>query len=92
MINFRFVDTPDEAPLLAAAEEQISFPLLPAPSVEEAREIAAEYSAKALEAEAQGARPAELLGVLYHVKWARGSSRISSPGHRAPRPTVRSMP
>ena len=71
MINFRFVDTPDEAPLLAAAEEQISFPLLPAPSVEEAREIAAEYSAKALEAEAQGARPAELLGVLYHAKWAR---------------------
>jgi neutral ceramidase len=72
MINFRFEDAPGEAPTLSAAEERLTFPLLPVPSLPEARELAAEYAAAAREAEARGAGPAERLGIAYHAKWARG--------------------
>ena len=71
MINFRFEDAPDDAPALAAAEERLTFPLLPVPSLPEARVLAADYAAAAQEAEARGAGPAEHLGLVYHAKWAK---------------------
>ena len=71
MINFRFEDAPDEAPALAAAEQRLTFPLLPVPSLPEARVLAADYAAAARAAEERGAGPAEHLGIVYHAKWAR---------------------
>jgi hypothetical protein len=71
MINFRFEDAPDDAPALAAAEQRVTFPLLPVPSLAEARVLAANYAAAARDAEARGAGPAEHLGIVYHAKWAR---------------------
>ncbi len=71
MINFRFEEWDDEPPTLAAAEARVAFPLLPAPSLEEVREIEARYAAAALEAERRGAGAAERFGLLYHAKWAR---------------------
>jgi neutral ceramidase len=71
MINFRFENASAEAPSLAAAEERLAFPLLPAPSIDEVRAIHARHTAAASEAAARGAGPAERLGLLYHAKWAR---------------------
>lgn len=70
MINFRFEEVSDEPPVLAAAERQISFPLLPTPTLDEARGMAARYEEAAQAAEARGAGAAERLGLRYHAKWA----------------------
>jgi hypothetical protein len=72
MINFRFEDAHDRPPSLACVEETVSFPLLPSPALDEARQIEAEYVAAARRADARDAGAAERFGLLYHAKWARG--------------------
>jgi len=70
MLNFRFEDVEDAPPVLASAEERVTFPLLPIPSLDEAREIADHYHQAAQRAQERNAGPAEYLGLLYHAKWA----------------------
>ena len=62
MINFRFEDAPDEAPTLSAAEERLTFPLLPVPSLAEARVLAAEYAAAARASRGARRRPGRAPG------------------------------
>jgi hypothetical protein len=71
MLLFRFEDLPDEEVPLRAAEERISFPLLPLPSEAELQAVLDEYETAAQEARQRHAGAAELCGLLYHAKWAR---------------------
>jgi hypothetical protein len=56
---------------LAAVEERVTFPLGPAPGLDEAVALAEAYEAERAEAAARGAGAAELHGIGYHAKWAR---------------------
>src|ERR1700694_5468239 len=71
MILFRFEEQADADVPLRAAEERVSFPLLPLPTEPELRAVLDEYGAAAAAARQRGAGAAELCGLLYHEKWAR---------------------
>lgn len=71
MILFRFEELPDEEATLQAAEERISFPLLPLPTERELQAVLDEYESAAQDARQRDAGAAELCGLLYHAKWAR---------------------
>jgi neutral ceramidase len=72
VVLFRLVPEVGEPPALAAAEQEVDFPLLPLPS---AGEIAAEYERserELAEAEAAGKSESELRILRYHgFNWAR---------------------
>jgi hypothetical protein len=88
MILFRFEEQADPDVPLRAAEERVSFPLLPLPTEPELRAVLDEYGAAAAAAQQRGAGAAELCGLLYHEKWARttledvraGRTRASADG------------
>jgi hypothetical protein len=71
MILFRFEEQADADVPVRAAEERISFPLLPLPTKEELGAELEEYGTAAEDARERGAGAAELCGLLYHEKWAR---------------------
>jgi hypothetical protein len=70
MILFRFEELADEETPLGAAEQRISFPLLPAPTERELQAVLDEYDGAVREARQRDAGAAELCGLLYHEKWA----------------------
>src|ERR1700694_799506 len=88
MILFRFEEQADADVPLRAAEERVSFPLLPLPTEPELRAVLDEYGAAAAAARQRGAGAAQLCGLLYHEKWARttledvraGRTRASADG------------
>jgi neutral ceramidase len=71
MLLFRFEQLPERGETLRAAELPVDFPLLPLPDECELQAVIDEYEGEASEAERRGAGPAELCGLLYHLKWAR---------------------
>jgi hypothetical protein len=71
MLLFRFEELPERGETLRAAELRIDFPLLPLPDERELQAVVDEYEGGASDAERRGAGPAELCGLLYHLKWAR---------------------
>lgn len=71
MLLFRFVEQEAEEPVLRALEQRLAFPLQSLPTEAELEAILDEYELAAREAEARGAGPAEIYGLLYHAKWAR---------------------
>jgi neutral ceramidase len=85
---FRLARVEGEAPMLAAAEADVDFPLLPLPSPDE---IAAERERgerEVAEAEARGATESELRILRYHgLSWARRTEAELASGH--PRRSVR---
>jgi hypothetical protein len=63
----------EEAPIqaLAAAEERVSFPLLPLPTLDEIAAMRAQFDAAVADAKAAGADPGKLRTLEYHSRWAR---------------------
>ncbi len=67
---YRYRDDLDEAPVLAAVEEDVRFPLLPLPTLDEIGRLRAQYEAAFAEAERSGG-PAQRNIWRYHLVWAR---------------------
>ena len=81
---YRFRDDLDEAPALAAVEEEVRFPLMPLPTENEIARMRAQFAAAVEEAERSGG-PAQRNVWRYHLVWAqRTEAQIRSgiaPGH-----------
>jgi hypothetical protein len=72
VVLFRWKRGDDEPPVLSAVEEDVEFPLLPLPSVEEIRAEREHAQREVAEAEARGATERELRILRYHgLSWAR---------------------
>jgi neutral ceramidase len=86
---FRLVRVDGDEPALAAREEDVEFPLLPLPTLDEIRAQREHAEREVAEAEARGASESELRVLRYHgLSWARriereiegGSPRTSARG------------
>jgi neutral ceramidase len=73
---------PEPQPL-AAAEERVTFPLLPLPSLDEVRRLREEFERAVAEADAGGADPGVLRTLRYNSRWARLTEQQIADG-RAP--------
>jgi hypothetical protein len=67
---YRFQDDLGDAPVLAAVEENVQFPLMPAPTPEEIGRLRARFESAFEEAERSGG-PAQRNIWRYHLVWAR---------------------
>lgn len=71
MVLFRFERVSGGDITLRAAEERVSFPLLPLPTEAQLQAVHEEYAEDVEDARERGAGAAEFCGLLYHEKWAR---------------------
>ena len=73
---FRLVRVDGDEPTLAAVEENVEFPLLPLPSLEEIRAQREAAEREVAEAQSRGATEAELRVLRYHgLNWAKRTER-----------------
>jgi neutral ceramidase len=78
---FRLVRVEGEEPALAAGEQEVEFPLLPLPSLEEIRSQRERAEREVAGAEARGAAEAELRVLRYHgLNWAARTEREIAAG------------
>jgi hypothetical protein len=78
---FRLVRVDGDDPAVAAVEEEVEFPLLPLPSLEEIRAERERAERDVADAEARGAPESELRVLRYHgLNWARRTEREVAAG------------